>query len=131
MHIENLNRSKPQCPVGLKTLVFPSSSTAYLQMQMHQQILQQQFQSSKNYNLSTSSSSSEDRVPMVYLECGHVHGQHNWGVKNDNNDRECPLCRKVFIFLTYSTKYQFLYYSFNSGGTLCKIISGFRIKFIL
>lgn len=31
---------------------------------------------------------------MVYLKCGHVHGHHDWGVKKDN-ERECPLCRKI------------------------------------
>jgi len=32
----------------------------------------------------------------VYVLCGHVHGNHQWGVKNDNNQsRECPLCRTV------------------------------------
>ncbi len=34
--------------------------------------------------------------PYVYVLCGHVHGNHQWGVKNDNNQsRECPLCRTV------------------------------------
>ena len=68
---------------------------------------------------------------MVYLKCGHVHGQHDWGIRNRsvgvntsstsssvrqdshnqsresssldlNSDldlRECPLCRKVNIFI--------------------------------
>jgi hypothetical protein len=60
---------------------------------------------------------------MVYLRCGHVHGQHDWGMRNRSvgvkggpsearnrtsvnsssldlesaelDLRECPLCRKV------------------------------------
>jgi pellino protein len=34
--------------------------------------------------------------PYVYVLCGHVHGNHKWGAKGDNNQsRECPLCRTV------------------------------------
>jgi pellino protein len=66
-----------------------------------------------------------NRIPMVYLRCGHVHGQHDWGIRtkssgplknqstssttstekpkesssldfcNDLDLRECPLCRKI------------------------------------
>ena len=35
-----------------------------------------------------------DRIPMIYLKCGRAHGQHDWGVKNDNK-RQCPLCRTL------------------------------------
>ena len=37
-----------------------------------------------------------DKQPYVYLNCGHVHGQHNWGPEDpDTKDRTCPMCRKV------------------------------------
>lgn len=34
--------------------------------------------------------------PYVYVLCGHVQGNHQWGVKtNDTELLECPLCRVV------------------------------------
>jgi pellino protein len=89
MNLENLNRLRPQCPVGLKTLMFPSTASP----QAHQQLVQTCVLSKLN-NLSRLNRQLLDRIPMVYLKCGHVHGQHDWGVKNDN-ERECPLCRTV------------------------------------
>lgn len=87
MNLEYLNRLKPQCPVGFKTLVFPSSASPSVDSQSHR---------FNNLIVSKSSHNSKniERTPMVYLKCGHVHGHHNWGIKNDN-ERECPLCRKV------------------------------------
>lgn len=82
MNLENLNRLRPQCPVGLKTLVFPSSASPLALNKKQQSCLLATYVS--------------DRVPMVYLKCGHVHGQHDWGIKKDN-ERECPLCRKVCL----------------------------------
>lgn len=114
MNLEHLNRLKPQCPVGLKTLVFPSSASPIAQ-QLRTAIIQHQQNGvslghlrldamlngnyskefKKHLNLASSYYQQlGDRIPMVYLKCGHVHGQHDWGVKKDN-ERECPLCRKV------------------------------------
>ena len=35
--------------------------------------------------------------PYVYVLCGHVHGNHRWGIIEDNSNqsRECPLCRTI------------------------------------
>ena len=67
LELETLNSKKPQCPVGLHTLVIKSQSH------------------------STNSSN-----PYVYVSCGHVHGNHQWGAKDDDDQaRECPLCRTV------------------------------------
>eukprot|EP00118_Oscarella_pearsei_P002920 m.12195 g.12195 ORF g.12195 m.12195 type:complete len:441 (+) comp23867_c0_seq3:116-1438(+) len=60
-----LNATRPQCPVGLNTLQFPS----------------------------TSSASGLDCQPYAYLKCGHVHGQHEWG--GEDTRRTCPLCRTI------------------------------------
>ncbi|XP_031569290.1 E3 ubiquitin-protein ligase pellino homolog 1-like isoform X2 [Actinia tenebrosa] len=69
---QHLNASRPQCPVGLTTLVFPTSSQ---------------------------STQSLGRQPHVYIKCGHVHGFHDWsGPKNDGIDektRTCPICRQA------------------------------------
>ncbi|EHB09088.1 pellino-like protein 2 [Heterocephalus glaber] len=73
-HIEALrqeiNAARPQCPVGLNTLAFPSI--------IRKEVV-------------------EEKQPWAYLSCGHVHGYHNWGHRSDTeaNERECPMCRTV------------------------------------
>lgn len=76
-----LNAARPQCPVGLSTLAFPSLPRSH---------------------------SLEERQPWAYLACGHVHGRHDWGQRPERHRereegscggtggrRECPLCRTV------------------------------------
>ena len=68
LNLKNLNRLKPQCPVGFKTLIFPSSmspSSNLVKLSSYQLI-------------NIESNNIMERTPMVYLKCGHVHGQHNW-----------------------------------------------------
>lgn len=70
LEVDQLNSKKPQCPVGLNTLII------------------------KTNPFSTSSSNTPNAY--VYLHCGHVQGNHKWGIKNENNESyECPLCRTV------------------------------------
>lgn len=69
--VEELNAGRPQCPVGLNTLVIASRATL----------------------------SQGDKQPYVYLHCGHVQGLHHWGVPppdegGDANTRTCPMCLK-------------------------------------
>lgn len=66
--VDELNAGKPQCPVGLNTLVLARKSTL----------------------------PPPDQTPYVYLKCGHVQGQHHWG--KDGEERICPICSKVFHF---------------------------------
>jgi len=97
MNLENLNRLRPQCPVGLKTLIFPSSASPIIN-QAHSSIfpnLDNLQNKNGNFFITKQSKHSTDRIPMVYLKCGHVHGHHDWGIKKDN-ERECPLCRKAY-----------------------------------
>uniref|UniRef100_A0A1A7WU93 Pellino homolog 2 n=1 Tax=Iconisemion striatum TaxID=60296 RepID=A0A1A7WU93_9TELE len=71
---QEINAARPQCPVGLNTLAFPSM------------------------NRTRAFTSLEDKQPWVYLACGHVHGYHNWGHRSEqgpNTQRECPMCRVV------------------------------------
>lgn len=63
--VDELNAGKPQCPVGLNTLVLPRKSTL----------------------------PPPDQTPYVYLKCGHVQGRHHWG--KEGEDRTCPICLKV------------------------------------
>ncbi|GFY21885.1 protein pellino [Trichonephila clavipes] len=65
--IDELNAGRPQCPVGLNTLVI-----------------------SRKYTLKSS-----DKQPYVYLICGHVQGLHDWGQDKESNARTCPMCLKV------------------------------------
>uniref|UniRef100_A0A8B9R2F5 Pellino E3 ubiquitin protein ligase 1a n=1 Tax=Astyanax mexicanus TaxID=7994 RepID=A0A8B9R2F5_ASTMX len=63
-----LNAARPQCPVLLSTLAFPSLD------------------------------GPRPRRPWAYMTCGHVHGYHPWQgrggeVEAIKGDRECPLCR--------------------------------------
>ncbi|EEB13345.1 protein pellino, putative [Pediculus humanus corporis] len=67
--VDKLNAGKPLCPVGLNTLVIPRKGTA--------------------------DSSNEMEQPYVYLNCGHVQGQHSWGQDKDSDARRCSLCFKV------------------------------------
>ena len=71
--VDELNAGRPQCPVGLNTLVIPRKAT-----------------------LTTS-----EKQPLVYLNCGHVQGLHEWGHEKDSNVYTCPMCLKVKIFIFY------------------------------
>ncbi|TRY55356.1 hypothetical protein DNTS_020903 [Danionella cerebrum] len=77
---QELNAARPQCPVGFNTLVFPSLAQR---------------------------ATIDKKQPWVYMNCGHVHGYHNWGFRKEKAivshsnipaatvDRECPMCRGV------------------------------------
>lgn len=65
--IDELNAGRPQCPVGLNTLVIPRKSTL----------------------------SNNDKQPYVYLNCGHVQGLHEWGQDKESDARTCPMCLKI------------------------------------
>ncbi|OQR76936.1 protein pellino-like [Tropilaelaps mercedesae] len=74
--VARLNAGRPQCPVGLNTLVVPSRATL--------------------------SNRDHERQPYVYLRCGHVQGLHAWGRAanggsngngaNGSDWRKCPMC---------------------------------------
>ncbi|XP_015251099.1 PREDICTED: E3 ubiquitin-protein ligase pellino homolog 1-like isoform X2 [Cyprinodon variegatus] len=78
---QELNAARPQCPVGFNTLAFPSLAQREI---------------------------VDKKQPWVYVNCGHVHGYHNWGYRKEKGpsspggtapagtgDRECPMCRRV------------------------------------
>ncbi|KAJ3584934.1 hypothetical protein NHX12_013657 [Muraenolepis orangiensis] len=91
---QELNAARPQCPVGFNTLAFPSLA--------QRQVV-------------------DKKQPWVYVNCGHVHGYHNWGYRKEKSpggvgggsgggggggvgvstatggggERECPMCRRV------------------------------------
>ncbi|KAF4531948.1 hypothetical protein B566_EDAN006640 [Ephemera danica] len=63
--VDEINAGRPQCPVGLNTLVIPRK--IYLGAGAQQ--------------------------PYVYLNCGHVQGHHDWE-KSASGERKCPMCMK-------------------------------------
>ncbi|CAL8254149.1 unnamed protein product [Lota lota] len=73
---QQINAARPQCPVGLSTLAFPSLRRK---------------------------ETPGDKQPWAYLRCGHVHGRHDWGSDRrrtqeaegspGSHQRECPMCR--------------------------------------
>nr|CAH7724647.1 unnamed protein product [Callosobruchus chinensis] len=65
--IDEINAGRPQCPVGLNTLVIPRRV-------------------SPNEN---------QQQPYVYLNCGHVQGLHDWGQDRDTGSRKCPICLEM------------------------------------
>lgn len=65
--VDEINAGRPQCPVGLNTLVIPRKVTTYESQQQ----------------------------PYVYLNCGHVQGLHDWGQDKDSGARKCPICLEV------------------------------------
>lgn len=62
--VSSINSGRPQCPVNLNTLVIPRKK---------------------------SSSSTNQHQPYVYLQCGHVQGNHDWGQESLTTKR-CPMC---------------------------------------
>ncbi|XP_074644012.1 protein pellino-like isoform X2 [Tubulanus polymorphus] len=68
--IEEINAGRPQCPVGLNTLVIPNKNTLTV----------------------------TEKQPYVYLKCGHVHGKHEWGASDEAGNRTCPMCRETGPF---------------------------------
>jgi len=67
--LDELNAGRPQCPVGLHTLIVPRKNSQNV---------------------------APEAQPMVYLKCGHVQGKHDWGFAEENkNSRTCPICLGV------------------------------------
>ncbi|XP_016369632.1 E3 ubiquitin-protein ligase pellino homolog 1-like [Sinocyclocheilus rhinocerous] len=123
-----LNAARPQCPVGLHTLAFPSLDRSF-------------------------TGSTHDEQPWAYLHCGHVHGYHAWrgrrrlakeGSTEEDEDeseskeeleqeplregeRECPLCRTRSLYVPLKLGRESGFYldsappthAFNPCGHVC------------
>ncbi|XP_036363243.1 protein pellino isoform X1 [Octopus sinensis] len=90
--VEEINACRPQCPVGLTTLVLPSKSHA---------------------------TPGLDKQPFVYIKCGHVHGRHTWGQKDDDDKRTCPLCLKESPFIKLEVGSELSFYVDAGSPTYC------------
>lgn len=66
--LDEINAGRPQCPVGLNTLVIPRKVTGV---------------------------DNNQQQPYVYLNCGHVQGFHDWGQDKDTDTKRCPICLMV------------------------------------
>ncbi|XP_046849104.1 E3 ubiquitin-protein ligase pellino homolog 1-like isoform X2 [Xenia sp. Carnegie-2017] len=99
-----LNATRPQCPIGLMTLQFPS-------------------------NPYRSSHHDHSKTPYVYLKCGHVHGYHTWNnaQKVEEEQRICPVCRQVGPYTKLQLGYEAAlwvdckpdYFAFVPCGHVC------------
>lgn len=78
LQVQEINETKPQCPVYYRTLCFKHPGLSYPMPSF----------------LSTSSEgdgyAGGDTQPYVYLGCGHVHGRHDWTGNNQRNDGYVP-----------------------------------------
>ncbi|CAN0252975.1 E3 ubiquitin-protein ligase pellino homolog 1-like isoform X1 [Lampetra fluviatilis] len=118
-HIEllrqELNAARPQCPVGLNTLAFPSTA-------QQQQQQQRRMGGAAGGGGGRYVARPDARQPWAYLTCGHVHGRHDWGLREDaaaagaggtgaawqrqqqqqDQRRECPVCRSLGPYVALS-----------------------------
>ncbi|KAM7542204.1 hypothetical protein Aperf_G00000009591 [Anoplocephala perfoliata] len=92
-----LNQLHIQCPVYLKTLHFKGFCVPRGPSK---------FACNDNFssNSSLSTTFGGGSQPHVYLNCGHVHGYHNWQPRGEQNTgeqdkRTCPLCRQSSKFV--------------------------------
>lgn len=89
--IDMLNASRPQCPVGLNTLVIPRKPI--LPTNQHHRSGHKDHHHNHHHNNKDSDKNSHQ--PYVYLKCGHVQGYHDWGTIDKSNQRTCPICLSV------------------------------------
>lgn len=81
--VDLLNASRPQCPVGLNTLVIPRKP------------ITPGNQHHRHGHRDHSTKPDKSHQPYVYLKCGHVQGYHDWGTTEKSNQRTCPICLSV------------------------------------
>ncbi|VDM19041.1 unnamed protein product, partial [Hydatigera taeniaeformis] len=98
-----LNQLHIQCPVYLKTLHFKGFGTPRVPSKhFYHAMSGQDFPSS-----SISATFGGGSQPHVYLNCGHVHGYHDWQPNDrqsssERDKRTCPLCRQTSQFVRIS-----------------------------
>ena len=99
--IDELNAGRPQCPVGLNTLVIPRKVTV----------------------------NDTQQQPYVYVNCGHVQGHHDWGQDKDSGKRKCPICLEVMhnvaVFMRFCTSYESMF----QMGPVVKLCMGLEPAF--
>nr|BAF35978.1 pellino [Molgula tectiformis] len=93
--IKDINLERPQCPVGLTTLAFPTRSRA---------------------------NKPTEKQPWVYLACGHIHGWIDWGWRGE--ERMCPLCRSVGKYVPLWMGNEPAFYKDHGPPTHCFVPCG-------
>uniref|UniRef100_A0A158R6U6 Gelsolin-like domain-containing protein n=1 Tax=Taenia asiatica TaxID=60517 RepID=A0A158R6U6_TAEAS len=98
-----LNQLHIQCPVYLKTLHFNRLGAPRIPFKHSYPVISGQ-DLSRSHIRTTFGGGSQ---PHVYLNCGHVHGYHDWQPNNQQsssepNNRTCPLCRQKSQFVRIS-----------------------------
>lgn len=92
--IDMLNATRPQCPVGLNTLVIPRKPILPTN-QNHRSGHKDHHHHSHHHHHTSKDSEKNSHQPYVYLKCGHVQGYHDWGTTDKSNQRTCPICLSV------------------------------------
>ncbi|CAH8678994.1 unnamed protein product [Schistosoma rodhaini] len=109
--ISGLNQAHIQCPVLYRTLKLP-----LLPQKNNNGILNDDNALSKL----ESDQISPDQMPYVYVNCGHVHGWHNWRAVGDvNSRRTCPLCLQTSLFIPLRMGIESAFYVDRSLATHC------------
>jgi pellino len=87
--IDILNASRPQCPVGLNTLVIPRKPI------LPANHYTRSGHKDNHHHHQSRDHDKSGHQPYVYLKCGHVQGYHDWGTTEKSNQRTCPICLSV------------------------------------
>lgn len=93
--IDMLNASRPQCPVGLNTLVIPRKP---ILPNAHHRSNRGTCKDNQHGGREKDGARGDEKgshQPYVYLKCGHVQGYHDWGATSKMNQRKCPVCMTV------------------------------------
>lgn len=103
--VDMLNATRPQCPVGLNTLIIPRKPILPPNHQQHHRSGHKDHhynhhhhhhnQHSHHSSIGKDSNEKNSHQPYVYLKCGHVQGYHDWGTTDKLNQRTCPICLSV------------------------------------
>nr|CDS19085.1 protein pellino 1 [Echinococcus granulosus] len=98
-----LNQLHIQCPVYLKTLHFEGFGAPRIPSEYFCSAASGQDFSSSSIGATFGGGGQ----PHVYLNCGHVHGYHDWQPSNqqfssEQDKRTCPLCRQTSRFVRIS-----------------------------
>lgn len=95
--LDMLNASRPQCPVGLNTLVIPRKPIhpSRDHQSHHHHHSNNNNHHNHHHNHQRSQKEKSSHQPYVYQKCGHVQGYHDWGTTEKSNQRTCPICLSV------------------------------------
>ncbi len=96
--IDQLNDTKPECPVTFHPLIFAKGD---LPLDCNHRALMECA-----------------CTPFIHLECGHVQGKHNWK-RSRYDDFVCPVCRSDGPIVSLSVGMETAYWVDSGDLTHC------------